>query len=211
MRIGHGERDRRIALLQGRDFAAQLDLHRRHAAHAFTQQGFHGRLGEHQRWREGQRVRRRHGGHAFDQLAVHPVKLGVGERLHERLQRLRDAQLLEHPHDFMVQRNGAGLVVHLGQLVADEGADALQTQQACGHRAGGAKSDDGDVEHGNSFIGQTRRHAALLSGEHSGAGRCPIGPPDLSAKSSLWAARFGSCRRFVRPRPCTRSRCQRVR
>jgi hypothetical protein len=103
----------------------QRHLHLRQAGHMGAQYLFRGRLVEHQRGRERQRKRWLDGAEALDQLAVDAVELGRRERL-GMLQDLRvDAQLLEHPHDFMVQCEGARLVVDFGGLVADPGPDAL--------------------------------------------------------------------------------------
>ena len=125
---------------------AELDAGAGLRGDMLAQRAFDRRLREHHRRDVSERIRRLDHRHALDQLAVDAEELRWRERLDMWTDGIEQSELLEHPHDLVVDRDGAWLAVDLGLPVTDVDRKAGLREQRCRDGSGRPEADDRDVE-----------------------------------------------------------------
>jgi len=111
-----------------------------------AQQRIDCRLVEHHAGRPAERPGRRQRAQALDELAVDAVILGGREGRGMRSHRIADADVFEHAHDLVIERERARLVVHCLLALDGDGLQAEAAEQGGADRASGAEADDGHIE-----------------------------------------------------------------
>jgi len=127
---------------QGR---AELDRHGRKAGDIVAHHLLDRRLREHHARRVAERVGLTDHVDAPDQLALGAEMLRCRKRRDVAAHLLGDAEIVEQPHDLMIERDRARLVVDLAGAVDRERRDAVAAEQARRDGAGRTEADDDDL------------------------------------------------------------------